>query len=201
MYEKFITDFEHRINQLSLVEICLPIVRTCKGLFFISILRIDCTKTSQFFRPKSGSDLFGKLKEKVKHEPEAVILTSTAVGAIQLEQKNFEATKRTVEETETQLNELDGITTVHARFYELSSSYYRTMAINAEYYKNALRYLGCLKSDQNCRVIESHSTFFIQAIFTHFVFKIKKNANVLCIWAWLPFLARIYNFGELVTSQ
>jgi 26S proteasome regulatory subunit N9 len=52
-----------------------------------------------------------------------------------------------VEETETQLNEIDGVTSVHARFYELSSNYYRTIGNHFEYYKNALRYLGCISLD------------------------------------------------------
>ena len=31
MYDKFLTDFEHRINPLSLVEICLFVVRQYQG--------------------------------------------------------------------------------------------------------------------------------------------------------------------------
>jgi hypothetical protein len=34
-----------------------------------------------------------KIKEKVKHELEPTILCNTAIGAIYLEQKNFDATK------------------------------------------------------------------------------------------------------------
>jgi 26S proteasome regulatory subunit N9 len=126
MYEKFITDFEHRINPLALVEICLPIVRQYQ----------DATLAVNFLE---------KLKEKVKHEGQPSILCSTAIGAIYLEQKNFEMAKKSVEETETQLNEIDGVTPVHARYYELSSNYYRTIGNHCEYYKNALRYLGCIK--------------------------------------------------------
>ncbi len=50
-----------------------------------------------------------------------------------------------VEETDEQLGAIDGVTSVHARFYELSSNYYRTIGDHFEYYKNALRYLGCVK--------------------------------------------------------
>lgn len=50
-----------------------------------------------------------------------------------------------VEDTEVELNEIDGVTSVHARFYELSSNYYRTVGNHFEYYRNALRYLGCIK--------------------------------------------------------
>ena len=74
MYEKFITDFEHRINPLSLVEICLPIAR-------------------QYHDPSLAIVFLEKLREKVKHEQQPSILCSTAIGAIYLEQKNFDATK------------------------------------------------------------------------------------------------------------
>ncbi len=74
MYEKFIRDFEHRVNTLSLVEICLPVVRQYQD----SHLAIKFLET---------------LCEKVKHDREPRILVNTAIGAIHLEQKNFEATK------------------------------------------------------------------------------------------------------------
>jgi len=41
----------------------------------------------------------------------------------------------------------DGVTTVHSRFYELSSNYHKLMGNHAEYYKEALRYLGCMKME------------------------------------------------------
>ncbi len=74
MYEKFITDFEHRINALSLVEICLPIVRQYQD-FNLAIKFLE------------------KLAEKVKNEQQPRILCNTAIGAIYLEHKNFDLTK------------------------------------------------------------------------------------------------------------
>ena len=74
MYEKFIIDFEHRINPLSLVEICLPIVRQYQD-FKLAVAFLE------------------QLATKVKHEQEPKILVNTAIGAIYLEQKNFEETK------------------------------------------------------------------------------------------------------------
>ena len=41
------------------------------------------------------------------------------------------------------LEGLDGITSIHARYYDLSSSYHKLMGNHAEYYREALRYLGC----------------------------------------------------------
>ena len=48
-----------------------------------------------------------------------------------------------VEECSGILDTIDGVTSVHGRFYELSSNYHKLMGNHAEYYKEALRYLGC----------------------------------------------------------
>lgn len=42
------------------------------------------------------------------------------------------------------LNSLPGVTSVHSRFYDLSSKYYQTVGNHAAYYKDALRFLGCV---------------------------------------------------------
>lgn len=42
------------------------------------------------------------------------------------------------------LNNLPGVTSVHSRFYDLSSKYYQTIGNHASYYKDALRFLGCV---------------------------------------------------------
>jgi 26S proteasome regulatory subunit N9 len=76
MYDHFISDFEHRINPLSLVEICLHIVRSCSD-------------------PAVSVHFLERLKEKVgKHEAQLpLILIRTAQGAIHLQQKNLEEAK------------------------------------------------------------------------------------------------------------
>jgi 26S proteasome regulatory subunit N9 len=66
-----------------------------------------------------------------------------------------------VEDTEVELNEIDGVTPVHARYYELSSSYYRTIGNHCEYYKNALRYLGCIKYEQLSTAERQERAFYL----------------------------------------
>ena len=41
--------------------------------------------------------------------------------------------------------EMDGVTTVHSRYYQLSSNYHKLKGEHASYYREALRYLGCVK--------------------------------------------------------
>uniref|UniRef100_A0A2K6MSS0 26S proteasome non-ATPase regulatory subunit 13 n=1 Tax=Rhinopithecus bieti TaxID=61621 RepID=A0A2K6MSS0_RHIBE len=50
----------------------------------------------------------------------------------------------TIEDVEEMLNNLPGVTSVHSRFYDLSSKYYQTVGNHASYYKDALRFLGCV---------------------------------------------------------
>ncbi|WAR07666.1 PSD13-like protein [Mya arenaria] len=51
--------------------------------------------------------------------------------------------KAVVEECQAILDTVDGVSAVHSRFYEVSSNYHKLMGNHAEYYKEALRFLGC----------------------------------------------------------
>ncbi|KAM4721650.1 26S proteasome non-ATPase regulatory subunit 13 [Rhinophrynus dorsalis] len=124
IYENFISDFEHRINPLSLVEIILHVVR-------------------QMTDPTVALSFLEKTREKVKSSDEAVILCRTAIGALKLNIGDLQATKETIEAVEEMLGGLAGVTSVHSRFYDLSSKYYQTIGNHASYYKDALRFLGC----------------------------------------------------------
>lgn len=124
IYENFISDFEHRINPLSLVEIILHVVR-------------------QMTDPTVALTFLEKTREKVKSSDEAVILCRTAIGALKLNIGDLQATKETIEGVEEMLGGLAGVTSVHSRFYDLSSKYYQTIGNHASYYKDALRFLGC----------------------------------------------------------
>uniref|UniRef100_A0A8C5UHV4 Proteasome 26S subunit, non-ATPase 13 n=1 Tax=Malurus cyaneus samueli TaxID=2593467 RepID=A0A8C5UHV4_9PASS len=126
LYENFISEFEHRVNPLSLVEIILHVVR-------------------QMTDPNVALTFLEKTREKVKSSDEAVILCKTAIGALKLNIGDLQVTKETIEEVEELLNTLPGVTSVHSRFYDLSSKYYQTVGNHAAYYKDALRFLGCIE--------------------------------------------------------
>ncbi|KFU92505.1 26S proteasome non-ATPase regulatory subunit 13, partial [Chaetura pelagica] len=125
LYENFISEFEHRVNPLSLVEIILHVVR-------------------QMTDPNVALTFLEKTREKVKSSDEAVILCKTAIGALKLNIGDLQVTKETIEEVEEMLNNLPGVTSVHSRFYDFSSKYHQTVGNHACYYKDALRFLGCI---------------------------------------------------------
>lgn len=122
-YENFLSDFEHRINQLALVEIIIPITRTFK--------QVD--QAIQFVQ---------QIREKVKANPLAVLLCDVTIGKAYLLTKNLPETKKIIEELAPKFDELDHLTTVHSRYYDLASNYYRVMGNHSDYYQNALKYLG-----------------------------------------------------------
>ncbi|KAK3098361.1 hypothetical protein FSP39_018762 [Pinctada imbricata] len=128
LYENFIADFEHRINPLALAELTVFIVR-------------------QIPDTDGAISFIDKIKEKVKGSDEARLLCLTTMGTIRLKAKDMENTKSLVEECSGILDTMDGVTSVHGRFYELSSNYHKLMGNHAEYYKEALRFLGCTELD------------------------------------------------------
>ena len=96
-YENFLSDFEHRINQLALVEIIIPITRTFK--------QVD--QAIQFVQ---------QIREKVKSNALAVLLCDITIGKAYLLTKNLTETKKIIEDLAPQFDELDHLTTVHSRY-------------------------------------------------------------------------------------
>lgn len=99
-----------------------------------------------------------------------------------MESGDFKGTKQIIESTDQLIDTEMGITTVHARFYQLASDYYQKVGDHAEYYRNALRYLGCCSSEG----IEIHEDDEILA----------QRAFTLSLAAILG--QDVYNFGELL---
>lgn len=67
-----------------------------------------------------------KLEGKVKVNTDAQNLCKVLAGQILLEKLNdLNATKKIIEEVEVTLDNADGVTPVHGRFYLLASQYYR----------------------------------------------------------------------------
>ncbi|KFO93963.1 26S proteasome non-ATPase regulatory subunit 13, partial [Buceros rhinoceros silvestris] len=133
LYENFISEFEHSLGQRHVARVEEHLV----GEIHPS-------------HPNVALTFLEKTREKVKSSDEAVILCKTAIGALKLNIGDLQVTKgftllqETIEEVEEMLNNLPGVTSVHSRFYDLSSKYYQTIGNHASYYKDALRFLGCI---------------------------------------------------------
>ena len=159
MYKRFISDFEHRINPLVLIEIVILAAKQMKDL-------------------SAALEFLEKMKESVKGNNEASIMCSIAIGNIHLQLNDLPKTKSIIIELEKKVNDLDQVTSVHQRFYELSSNYYRIIIDYANYYRDSLRYLGCIDMKS--------------VKLTDF----QERAFNICLAAILG--KNLYNFGELV---
>uniref|UniRef100_A0A8C2WIX4 26S proteasome non-ATPase regulatory subunit 13 n=1 Tax=Cyclopterus lumpus TaxID=8103 RepID=A0A8C2WIX4_CYCLU len=123
-----------------LIQVNAPV----KSINPLSLMEIILYVTRQMKDPKDAITFLEKTKEKVKSCDEALILCKTSIGKLKLEISDLPATKKLIEDVEEMLNNLPGVTSVHGRFYDLSSKYYRIIGNHASYYKDALRYLGCV---------------------------------------------------------
>lgn len=159
LYENFLAEIENKINPLSLVEIIIFVVKKIT----------DYDKCLDFL---------GKTKEKVKENVMAVILCNIIIGQIKLNHGDLEGVKKLLEETDEMIESLDGITTVHGRYYQLCSDYHRVKENYALYYRDALRFLGC--TELKTIPLEEQKT----------------RAYTLSLAALLG--DGVYNFGELL---
>jgi len=187
LYNNFLADFEHRINHLSLVEIVLHIIRQMKDA-------------------KDALEFMAKIQDKVKATDEANVLCMTAIGNIHLQQRDMEATKKIRSEAETILETIDGVTAVHGRFYELSSNYQKLMGNHADYYRDALRFLGCMdladipKQEQEERAfnlglaaILGKSVYNFGELLAHPILDVLRNSSK----QWLVDLLYSFNSGSI----
>ncbi|KAI7687057.1 26S proteasome non-ATPase regulatory subunit 13 [Sarcoptes scabiei] len=161
VYENFISDFETRMKCLSLVEIVAFVVKEIPN-FEEKLTFID--------------------KIKVKYDVLAVILCEILSGQIKLEVNDFKETKEIIDSIDQKIDADMGVTTVHARFYQLASDYYQKIGDHAEYYRNALRYLGCCSTPG----IDIHESDEVLA----------QRAFTLSLAAILG--QDVFNFGELL---
>jgi len=92
--------------------------------------------------------------------------------------QDIQAVRKLIEETQTGLDDLGGVTPVHAAFYKVSSVYLREIGDYAAYYREALRYLGC---EQPAAL--SSADRKMHAVLLGFAALLGRN---------------VYNFGELL---
>ncbi|KAI1297199.1 26S proteasome non-ATPase regulatory subunit 13 [Halotydeus destructor] len=159
LYENFIADFETKMKPLYLVEIVALLLK----------YRNDTEGSLAFL---------DSLKEKVKADQHASILTSILSGRIKLETGDVAGVKKMLEEVSPLVDEEPGVTPVHGRFFQLSSDYHLLMGNHNEYYREALRYLGCTKLEDESKAAT------------------KKRAFALALAALLG--ESVFNFGELL---
>ncbi|PAA79510.1 hypothetical protein BOX15_Mlig007595g3 [Macrostomum lignano] len=170
-YENFLSDFEHIINPLAMSELVLVIVKK---------MRSQADKQDAI--PGFVEKIRDKVLAKAKDGTVAVVLCNIALATFYLEdRKDNPAARKLMEEAGSKLQEFDYVTPVHDRYFALTSAYHRTLGNHAEYYREALRYLGCTKLE-NMPVEERRAW-----------------ASTVAVAALLG--KGVYNFGELLMHE
>ncbi|XP_034186445.1 regulatory particle non-ATPase 9 isoform X1 [Osmia lignaria lignaria] len=192
LYGNFLSTFESKINPLSLVEILAHVVQ-------------------QFQDKQEAIKFLEKSETKVKSNNEAVALCKVLIGQILLEKlNNQEQAKKIIEDVGTMLDNADGVTTVHGRYYLLASRLYRLQGKHAEYYRTALRYLGCIDLNSLSRQEQEQHAFFLGLaallgegvynlgeLLAHPVLQsLKGTPN-----SWLVDLLQAFNAGDIVALE
>lgn len=151
VYNQFIHEFEHRINPLALVQIGLHIARSIAD-------------------PKESCDFLDKIKTTVKNDKEAVVLCMTGIAEGRLGIRDpkgrcmqITEIRMILEDAEKRLDALTGISVVHGEFHRVNAKYLQEIGNYGRYYKEALRYLGCVKLE-TLKTNEVHLLAFCLAL-------------------------------------
>ncbi|CAH8609109.1 unnamed protein product [Schistosoma rodhaini] len=187
----FLGDFIYKINPLSLAELCVPI-----------------SEQYVITDPQQGIKFLEEVRDEFSGKSmDAKILLNTTIGMIYLTAlSDLPSARQIIENTQTQLNEIEGVTTVHSRFYQLSSRYYQITGQHAEFYQEALRFLGCVDLNSlsaeeqrgwafsvGLAAILSDGVYSFGELLTHDVLKSLQGSSE----AWLIDLLQAFNRGDL----
>lgn len=125
LHQNLVADFEMKMNPLLLIDFASKVV-------------------SQINNPDACIKLIGSLEPKVKQNKMASVLCSIIIGEQRQMKNEVAAVEKLLEDLSTEIDDVDGVTPVHARFYLFASDHYKKMGDHCKYYRNSLRYLGCL---------------------------------------------------------
>ncbi|CAH8531036.1 unnamed protein product [Schistosoma turkestanicum] len=187
----FLGDFIYKINPLSLAELCVPI-----------------SEQYVITDPHQGIKFLEEVRDEFSGKSmDAKILFNTTIGMIYLTALNdLPNARQIIENTQSQLDEIEGVNTVHSRFYQLSSRYYQITGQHAKFYQEALRFLGCVDLDQlsveeqrgwafsvGLAAILGDGVYSFGELLTHDVLKSLQGSSQ----AWLIDLLQAFNRGDL----
>jgi len=158
VYKTFLSDFDHRISQLALSTIGLVVAEDVAADQKISFLEA--------------------LLKKVTSHQEAKIKISAKIASLKIDGGQVDEVEEMIKELEKMVEALGVVTPVHGAFYELSAKFYKVKGDYNSFYRDSLRYLGCIDiADLTAKQQQEHA------------FHIGLSALLG---------DKVYNFGELL---
>jgi len=133
IYDRFVRDFETRLNQLRLVEMGVKVSR-----------EID--------NPSNHLSFFTDLLTRIDKEKsqEAYVLLLATIARAKLVFGDVDGAQADMQAAWKILDELTGVDSgVNAAYYGIAADYYKAKAEYAPYYKNSLLYLACVDLEKD----------------------------------------------------
>ncbi|KAG8922705.1 26S proteasome regulatory subunit [Tulasnella sp. 419] len=131
LFNKFIRDFESKLNQLKLVEIGVKVSKQLQ----------DPNQILEFL-----TSLLGRISKE--DSPAAYVLILSSLAYAKLLFGDLVGTKADIDECAKVLDDLDGVeASVNASYYGVAADYYKAKADYAPYYKHSLLFLACVNPE------------------------------------------------------
>ncbi|KAG6876488.1 hypothetical protein C0992_012814 [Termitomyces sp. T32_za158] len=131
VFERFVRDFEGKINQLRLAEMGVKVSK-----------EIDNPQTHLAFL----TSLLSRIDKDESHEAHVLLLATIAHA--KLLYGDLEGTKTDMDAAWKVLDTLEGVDSgVNAAYYGVAADYYKARAEYGPYYKNSLLYLACVDTE------------------------------------------------------
>ncbi|KAL9092367.1 MAG: hypothetical protein Q9159_000875 [Coniocarpon cinnabarinum] len=147
LWTGFIAGFERRINQLKRVELGLLTSDTIPGTFSHAI-------TLQYAVSRDLEERLSFLEKLARNvngpsTQESYVLATSVVASTRLQLGDSRGARKDLDLCTSILDSFDLVdSSVHARFYDINSTYFQKTEEFASYYKNALLYLACVDVDK-----------------------------------------------------
>ncbi|EAU87386.1 proteasome 26S subunit [Coprinopsis cinerea okayama7 len=191
VFERFVRDFETKINQLRLVEMAVKVAKDIDNptthLAFLTSLaeRIDTEKSKQ-----------------------AHVLLLASIAHTKLVYGDLEGTKNDMDSAWKILDTLEGVeSSVNAAYYGVAADYYKAKAEYGPYYRHSLLYLACVDPEKDLtpeeRLLRAHdlgiSAFLAETIYNFGELLMHPILNALdgTQHEWLKKLLFTFNEGNI----
>eukprot|EP01111_Echinosteliopsis_oligospora_P002506 TRINITY_DN1374_c0_g1_i1.p1 TRINITY_DN1374_c0_g1~~TRINITY_DN1374_c0_g1_i1.p1 ORF type:complete len:382 (+),score=110.59 TRINITY_DN1374_c0_g1_i1:84-1229(+) len=188
LYQKFIKDFETKMNQLSLVKISIKISNT-------------------FTDKKEAINFEKMIEDKVKGDVQAHILATSSVAMLLLQSGSIDQAKSTIESAQKEIEGVAGIDAdVYASFYKVFAYLFKAQNQPIEFYNNSLKYLAYVQVDSIPKAEQEELAYDLciasligdniynfGELLSHEILKALEGGKA----EWLIEMLRVFNAGDI----
>jgi 26S proteasome regulatory subunit N9 len=132
VYTQFLSTFQTKINQLSLVTFALASAQQCA----------DSSEALGFLETISD-------KVNTPETQDAYVYSQVEIARVKLVLEDYKGARELLDKAQKTLDNVDRVEPViNAAFYDVNSEYYKLKADFTTFYKNALLFLACIDLDR-----------------------------------------------------